>query len=100
MGESVLPRMVTVFPETSSSVSQTRSGRALEISSIRRTGPFWLVFSELMSWILASRLAFFSSYSLTSSMMDFRRSASRRALTISSSSWLRRESSVNPMITT
>ena len=30
-----------------------------------------------------------SSYSFTSSMMDFRRSASRRALTISSSSWLR-----------
>ena len=54
--------------------------KRLEISSIRRTGPFWLVFSELMSWIFAleARLLVLV-FPLTSSMMDFKRSASRRA---------------------
>src|SRR5512143_403784 len=40
LGERVRPLRLTCCPETPRSVNQTRSGRAFEISSIRRTGPF------------------------------------------------------------
>ncbi len=84
-GERVRPFKVTWFPATVSSVSHTRSGSAREISSMRRTGPRWFVFKLLMSWILASRLAFLSSYPFTSSMIDLRRATSSWAFAMSSS---------------
>ena len=75
--------------------SHRRSGRALETSSIRRTGPRWLAFSELMRSTFFWSLAFLSSKSATSFSTASRRVTSCCARRFFSSCSLRREDSTH-----